>query len=348
MRVWLLLFALWVTPALSIEPPTLARGVNITAWLRYPASRDPTALAGYISDQALADLRAAGFDFVRLAIDPPVFETQGPLVIAAIKRIQRQGLTVIVSPHPADWHLEAEPDRLRAFWRLLAPALRVLDPARTVAEIFNEPVFPNDAAGWASLQHQVLTDIRRTLPDIRIILTGQDWGSIRGLLALAPEADRNVVYSFHFYDPSELTSLAAYRPGLDRAALARLPFPVNAHCQSAATDTADPPTSDLMRYYCGLDWNAARIAGTIAQAADWARAHHVRLLAGEFGASAALTPSSRLAWLEAVRETLAEQGIGWALWGYDDVMGFAVSRPPARRPVLDPGVLGALGLATRL
>lgn len=348
MRVWVLVLALWATPAWSIEPSALARGINITAWLRYPASRDPAALVGYISDQALADLRAAGFDFVRLAIDPAVFETQGPVVIAAIRRIQRQGLTVIVSPHPAGWHLETEPDRLRAFWRLLAPALRGLDPARTVAEIVNEPVFPNDIAGWASLQRQVLVDIRRTLPDIRIILTGQDWGSIRGLLALAPEADRNVLYSFHFYDPSELTSLAAYRPGLDRAALARLPFPVNEHCQTVAVETADPLTGDLMRYYCGLDWNAARIAATIAQAADWARSHHVRLLAGEFGASAALNPSARLTWLETVREALAEQGIGWALWGYDDVMGFAVSRPPARRPVLDSGVLAALGLATRL
>ena len=45
------------------------------------------------------------------------------------------GLTVVVSPHPHDWHLEtsaADRDRLRWFWQTLAPALRALDPARTV------------------------------------------------------------------------------------------------------------------------------------------------------------------------------------------------------------------------
>ena len=149
-------------------------------------------------------------------------DTPAPVLIAAIRRIQRQGLTVVVSPHPHDWHLEtsaADRDRLRAFWQTLAPALQPLDPARTVPEVLNEPVFPGDPAGWAALQHLVLSDIRRALPDATVVLTGQDWGSIGGLLALTPEDDPNVVYSFHFYDPSELTSLAAYRPGLDRAAL---------------------------------------------------------------------------------------------------------------------------------
>ena len=100
----------------------LTRGINITGWFRFPASRDPAVLAAYLSDQALADLRAAGFDFVRLAIDPDVTDTA--VLVAAIRRIQRQGLTVVVSPHPHDWHLETDGDRLLAFWRRLAPALR--------------------------------------------------------------------------------------------------------------------------------------------------------------------------------------------------------------------------------
>jgi hypothetical protein len=67
-------------------------------------------------------------------------------------------------------------------------------------------------------------------------------------------------------------------------------------------------------------------------------------LAGEFGASAALNPAARLAWLRLVRETCAANGIGWALWGYDDVMGFAIRRPPENRPHLDRSVLEALGM----
>jgi endoglucanase len=340
-------------PQAVVAAEGLRRGINITAWFRFPASRDPAALALYLGDQALADLHAAGFGFVRLAVDPVLAETQPGVLIAAIRRIQRQGLTVLVTPHPQGWHLEtssADRERLRLFWRTLAPALQVLDPARTVPEVLNEPVFPNDPAGWAALQHLVLADIRRALSGVTVVLTGQDWGSVGGLLALTPEDDPNVVYSFHFYDPAELTSLAAYRPGLDRVALARLPFPVTdrSRCEATAGESADGPTQDLMRYYCGFGWDAARIGATVDRAAAWGRQHHVRLLAGEFGASAELNPDARIAWLKTVRDAFESRGIGWALWGYDDVMGLAVSRPPGPRPRLDRAVLTALGMTTRM
>jgi endoglucanase len=352
--VWLLPVVGRADPSVPLPTPaTLTRGINITGWFRFPVSRDPAVLAAYLSDQALADLRTAGFDFVRLAVDPAVAETQRSVLIAAIRRIQRQGLTVVVSPHPHDWHLETNPadrDRLRAFWKTLAPALRPLDVARTVPEVLNEPVFPNDPAGWASLQHFLLSDIRQALPNETVVLTGQDWGSIGGLLALTPEDDRNVLYSFHFYDPAELTSLAAYRPGLDRLALARLQFPVDdpSGCEETAGGSADPATRGLMGYYCALGWDASRIVATIDRAAAWGLLHHVRLLAGEFGASAELNVPARIAWLKTVRGAFEARGIGWALWGYDDVMGLAVGRPPGPRPRLDRGVLTALGMTTRM
>ncbi len=324
---------------------TLTRGINLTNWFRFPASRDPAALASYMSDQALADLHAAGFDFVRLAIEPAMAGNRAVL-LAAIRRIQQQGLAVVVSPHPHDWRLETDPEPLRRFWQSFAPALRGLDPARTVPEVLNEPVFPHDPAAWGALQHLALGDIRKELPQFTVVLTGQDWGSIGGLLALTPEDDRKVIYSFHLYDPSELTSLAAYRPGADRAAFARLPFPVAdpADCEAAAGSAADAGSRDLMKYYCRLGWDGARIGATIEQAAAWAREHNVRLLAGEFGATAELNPGARLNWLKTVRDAFEARGIGWALWGYDDIMGLAVSRPPSARPRLDAAVLSALGL----
>jgi len=334
------------------EPTPRTRGINLTNWFRFPPSRDPDALAGYLSDQALVDLRAAGFDFVRLAVDPAVVSSpaERAVLVSAIRRIQSHGLAVVVSPHPHDWHLETTPGPLRAFWQILGPALRPLDQTRTIPEVLNEPVFPGDPAGWGALQHRLLTDIRQALPDAAVVLTGQDWGSIAGLLALTPEDDRNVLYSFHLYDPVELTSLAAYRPGLDRSALAHLPFPVvdPSRCAAAADMTSDAATGDLMRYYCTLGWDATRLGATIDRAAAWARLHGVCLLAGEFGATAALERPARLAWLKTVRDGLENRGIGWALWGYDDVMGFAIRPPPGLRPKLDPAVLSALGLSVRM
>jgi endoglucanase len=353
----LLIFAL---PAFAMLPPdrtaALQHGINITGWFRFPPSRDPTVLGRWLSDAAMADLKRAGFTFVRLAVDPAVID--GPamrrVLVDQVRRLQRHGLAVIVSPHPVSWNLDANPadrDRLATFWRDLAPALRSLAPALTFPEVLNEPVFHEDPATWWSLQNDLHATIRAALPGDTIILTGQDWGSIAGLLALTPDpedpnADANVVYSFHFYDPAELTSLAAYRPGLDRDALAQLPFPAAdpVACQQTARSARDAPTRDLMAFYCTTGWDTARIRARLQDAVSWARRYHAALLAGEFGASAALNPAARFAWLRLVRETCASNGIFWALWGYDDVMGFGVRRPPENRPQLDRSVLAALGL----
>jgi endoglucanase len=283
------LLALLATTPASATP--LRRGVNLTNWFRYPPSEDADALASYLSDDAMAALRRTGFDFVRLAVQPSVIrDSRIDILVAAISRLQRHGLAVIVGPHFGG---DTEATGLLAFWQRLAPRLAPLDPRMTVAEVMNEPVFPGDASGWAALQRQALAVIRASLPGRRVVLTGNDWGSIAGLRALTPLDDPDAIYSVHFYDPPELTSLAAYRSGLDRAALARLPFPMTA-CDAT---TSDAPTRDLIRYICASHWDAAAIDARIAQAASWGATHGVPVLMGEFGASAALNSPARLAWL---------------------------------------------------
>ncbi len=330
-------------------PATLRRGVNITHWFRYPPSRNPAALRGYLDDAAIQQIKDAGFDFVRLPVQPALLD-QSDAVTQAVARLQRHGLSVIISLHPVDWHLETAPSdqaRLLSAWRSLAEALRRSDPAMTVPEVLNEPVFPADPAAWASLQHRALLTIRGLLPANTIVLTGADWGSVRGLLALRPEPDRNVIYSFHLYEPPELTALGAYRPGLDTAAMARLPFPASDSrpCEAIAAATADSPTSSLIRFYCAMRWDADKLSARITEAAAWGRSNHVTVIAGEFGASERLNAPARLAWLATVRAACEQQRIGWALWGYDDSMGFSISAPGAR--ALDPGLLGALGMQPR-
>jgi endoglucanase len=329
-------------------PTTLRHGVNVTHWFRYPPSRDPAALRSYLDDAALGDLRRSGFTFVRIPVQPDLLVASDALV-DALARVERHGLAVVVALFAAeDWHLEAVPadrTKLLAAWQVLAPRLRRLDPALTFPEVLNEPVFPGDAAGWAALQHQAVQLIRVALPTNTIVLNGADWGSIAGLTALPPEPDPHVVYSFHLYEPAELTALGAYRPSLDETAMARLPFPADdlATCAATAEATHDPPTAALMRFYCTQRWDAAKIADRIATAGNWARLHHVFVFAGEFGASPRLNAAARLAWLGAVRGACERQGIGWALWGYDDSMGFSL-HPAIEHRRFDAAMMRTLGL----
>jgi hypothetical protein len=349
-RIGYRLLAAWLALLLltgADAPPALRRGVNITHWFRFPPSRDPAALRAYLDDASLEALRRAGFTFIRLPVQPELLAAQDALA-AAVARVERHGLAVVVAPFATDWHLETDPaDRAKLLtaWRALAPVLRRFDPAATFPEVLNEPVFAADPDAWARLQHQAVVQIRAVLPANTIVLSGADWGSIAGLRSLVPESDPNVIYSFHLYEPPELTSLGAYRPGLDTAAMARLPFPVTdpADCDAIAASSRDAPTADLMRFYCAQHWDAAKLAALVVAAGTWARRHHVAVLAGEFGASQRLNTPARLAWLTSVREACESQDIGWALWGYDDSMGFAL-HPPGDRRRIDPDLLRALGL----
>ena len=343
------------TPTRGEPPPdrlaALARGVSLTGWFRFPGRADPATLRSWLGDAAMADLRHAGFTFVRLAVQPEFVggdPARQRLLISAIRRLQGHGLAVVIDAHPAAWRLDHRPGARQAlldFWRILAPTLRQLPNGLTFPELLNEPVFQNDAPAWQALQHAALQIVRAALPNETVVLTGNDWGSIAGLLTMYPEPDPNVVYSFHFYDPVELTSLATYRADVLHNDLSRLPFPAvdEAACNRIADASSDPPTVGLMRFYCAFGWSAGRVAASIGAAAAWGRHHRAAVLLGEFGASNRLNPSARLAWLRAVREACESHRIGWTLWGYDDVMGFAVSRPPGR-PSLDAAILKALGL----
>ena len=354
---WLVVVPGGLAIAQATPPPdriaSLARGVSITGWFRFPSSADPAVLGSYASDPAIRALRAVGFTAVRLAVQPEFVlgdSRRFDAVLAAIRQLHRHELAVVVDAHPAAWHLEdraADRAALSMFWRTLAPRLRTLNPRLTFAELLNEPVFPGAADRWAALQHALLAEVRAILPQHTIILTGNDWGSVAGLQALAPEADGNVLYSVHLYEPTELTALAAYRPDLDRSVLARLPFPAEDResCDGLAGGAADAATAGLIRFYCAQHWNVARIAGRVAEAAAWGRRHDATVWLGEFGASTALNRTARLAWLDAVRTASESAGIGWSLWGYDDVMGFSAPRPPGAGVALDPGVLRALGFA---
>lgn len=337
--------------AAARAPDPLARGVNITAWFRFPASQDPAALRSYLGPGAIAGLVRAGFSFVRLPVDPALLINPAipPALHEAIRRLTEAGLSVIVSLHPTSWHLErGEADRaeLHRAWGRLGPILARHDPDRVMAEPLNEPVFPGDPQGWHRLQVALLATVRAALPRHRIVLTGHDWSSIAGLEALTPVPDRRVIYTFHLYEPVDLTSLAAWRAGLDRAALSRLPFPVRdgSACARLADGVGHADTAGMMRFYCAQGWDEAAMKARIDRAAAWGRRHGVTVFCGEFGATTALNPHARLNWLGAVRRGCEEAGLGWALWGYDDVMGFALSRPPGPAPRLDGDILRALGM----
>jgi len=364
-RSWLLgliLHLLLVAAPGWARPPEarlaqLARGIAITSWFRFPASTDSSNLAAYMPDAAMADLRARGFTFVRLPVQQSFLAPAGNLdaarlssLTAAIMRLRRANLAVVVALFGDGWKLEtsaADRVTLLRLWSSLAPALSKFGGEAVFPEVLNEPVFAGTPSAWAGLQADTLRAIRVTSPDATVVLTGANWGSVEGLLALAPVGDQNVIYTVHSYDPTILTTLAAFQPGLDRVMLARLPFPMTdpSACRAIAGSSPDATTRSIANFYCSESWTEARVATRLGKIAAWAKANgNAAILLGEFGATKALNAPARLAWLSAMRRTAEGYRFAWSLWGLDDVLGFGLVRPVPPHPVLDVGVATALGL----
>ena len=232
---------------------TLHKGANTWPWLyraksaddrhEVYATEDTFPYAPRYTAGRLASLKSAGFDFVRIQLEPTPFFTSGPSqrgklieqVVAAVRRARAAGLATVLCPFPRDIlaNYSAEsvlssPDKQKMLGEIelqLAAALAKEDPDFTVFEILNEPPGGYSGGGedrWSSLQAAYVRAIRHVAPNLTLLVTGDQGGGIDGLLRLDVKAidDPHILYSFHYYDPMVFTHQGAtgtskrYRPYL--------------------------------------------------------------------------------------------------------------------------------------
>lgn len=340
--------------------PAMRRGLNLTHWFEYERGQS-------VSPGEMRALHALGFDHVRLPVDPvvcgwkPVVDHPLPFLgelRQALDELLAAGLDVVV-----DLHLEpSDKERIEAsahgqaavvsLWSRLSRELAVLPVERVAIELFNEPQFYGAAAGqWPSFQRRMLEAVRAQAPRHRVLLSGNQGGSVEGLQRLVPLRDAAVAYVFHYYAPYLFTHQGAHwmdtrwsTAGLHHGV--RYPAALQ-RAQPARLSRPHPRAAQEMAEYLQQDWGPARIAREIQVAGDWARRHGVALVCNEFGVlRASADAQSRYRWIGDVRRSLEAEGIGWALWDYTDIFGITVeSNQPNRRGArtIEPQALAALG-----
>lgn len=362
----LLLLTLLPLPGSRAEgvPPerlaALSRGVNLSHWIWLPQAADAQARARFITPDELAALRRAGLTHVRLPFEPASiwdaerheFRLDGLAELrGAIQLCVDSGLAVIVDAHPTDsrspWATLDEHgacNELEPFWTCLARNLAQTDPSRVFIEILNEPHGLRDKNHWPAAQRRLAELIRTQAPRHTIIATGDEWGSIEGLLRLAPLPDRNVVYSFHFYEPHNFTHQGATWGYAPWRHMKGIPYPsTSAQLEPIAAGIADKDAAAAVRWYSKDPWDAARLTAMIGRAAEWSKSNGVPVYCGEFGVYAAFSPrDARLAWLRDTSAALAASNFGWAMWDYTGGFALAPGKPGERS--LDTGVARSLGL----
>ena len=77
-------------------------------------------------------------------------------------------------------------------------------------ELLNEPHGKLDAAGWNALLAEMLAIVRRTNPTRTIVIGPTQWNSLAELRSLElPANDRNILVTFHYYEPFRFTHQGA-------------------------------------------------------------------------------------------------------------------------------------------
>jgi endoglucanase len=239
----------------------VARAVNIAQWLtwpRYEAGRGiawppykTTPLPPSLAE--LQELRRAGFDTVRLPVDPAPFfvftgarrEAVYDILFAALARIRAAQLKVILDVHPNSRHpvwgqdaVAAGPghpafDAVAGVIADLAGRLTPADRAWVALELLNEPRLKcsgADQARWQEMAGRLVASARGANPGLTLVVSGACMSSVDGLLALDPAAWRgpNMLYTFHFYEPFSFSHQGAqFIPWPDKY-LDGVPWPAGA------------------------------------------------------------------------------------------------------------------------
>lgn len=336
----------------------LGTGANVCRWFRFPRAEDDRHFGGYIPESEARFMARIGLRHVRLCVAPKIImdpatgavrEDRARHVEAALRRFHEAGLLVIVNLHNEDRAAELDPawqDAFARFWAAFASRLSRFDPELTLLEIVNEPVFDRREEEWNVLNARLAGVIRENAPRHTLVTSGPNWGGIDGLRKLKLLADRNVVYSFHCYDPFPFTHQGATWSSEAVKPLRGVPYPSSPDAVAPLLPglEAHPDAKAMVEKYGREQWNKERIAARFRQIIDWGAQHQVPLYCGEFGVFPPhAKPEHRAHWFRDFGQVLAENRIGWGVWGWDE--GFGLNRRLKEgQPVIDPVVAGALGL----
>ena len=270
------------------------RGISLDIWVTWPDESkwgDEDVLLPFpewrktVGEKELADLKAAGFDFVRMPIDPSPFlsEKSAALhdklfeeVAASVDLVTKSGLKVIVDLHalPAGGNrsigtseILKEDQLFKAHTELavrLAGLLTDYIPESVALELFNEPTIDckDDGTNDWPAKLKVLHEAARSATSrLTLILSGACWGGSEGLAKLNPKDfnDDNVIWSFHSYDPFILTHQGATWTGDFMPHVYGLPFPLH----DGDKDELEK-TLDAIRARISKDAPRARRSGHLA------------------------------------------------------------------------------------
>ena len=318
----------------------IKRGVNISHWLSQSEARGEERKAWFTRDD-VKQLAELGFDHLRIPIDEEqMFLENGKKDKEAFELLHKGlgwcaefGLKAVVDLHILrSHHFNAEEKplftekaaqkRFYECWKLISGELKKYPVSMLAYELMNEPV-ADEPEIWNTIVNECLTEVRKYEKNRTVIIGSNRWQNFATVKDLKlPEKDKNLIISFHYYEPFMLTHYKAlwtdmrHYPGpVHYPGLLVLPEEMN---------TLPASAKERFGWAANTTYDYARIESEFQQVADVAAKWGLPVYCGEFGCIKGAPEADMYAWYRDMASLFDKFGFAFATWDYKG--GFGIKR----------------------
>ena len=336
----------------SVLLSKLNRGVNITRWFGYVKADDTELFKNYLTDADIANFKKLKVTYVRLCLAPEVIYREGTpdvtnlrFIDGALAKLEKAGMAVLWDLHDNGQMKLDAPDHDNSgfikFWQSIASHYKGKSEESVVFELLNEPIFQKNPDVWYKLQAKTVAAIREIDPNRTMLVASTGWNGIDTLLSMKPLEEKNLIYSFHCYDPFTFTHQGASWAGDFQKSLTDIPFPSSPEAVDAIIKKIPEASRAGVIDYGTHRYDATYLRQRLESCVQWGNQNRVPVLLGEFGAYPPVAPAeSRGRWFEAMASAIKEFNLPNCLWGYDDALGLGRDKAADGTIHLDPVTLG--------
>jgi endoglucanase len=314
----------------------IKRGTNISHWLSQSDARGDER-KNYFTEKDVKYLASLGFDHLRIPVDEVQLwlengqkdEEGFSLLLDALNWCKAHKLKVVVDLHILRshhfnekvkplWTQPAAQERFFQCWRDLSEAL-IKYPVEDVAyELMNEPV-ADDPEDWNKLVEKAVIIIRKTEPKRKIVIGSNLWQSPDTFDKLRiPPNDKNIILSFHMYEPFLLTHHTASWTNI-KDYKGPVNYPGVIVKEEDIKNLPDTLRNEILENK--TNYTIETIREHFAKPIAVAKQYGLPLYCGEWGCLHTVPDAARLQWYRDVKSVLEENNIAWATWDYKGGFG---------------------------
>ena len=318
---------------------TIKRGTNLSHWLSQSRVRGE-ARRLHIQEDDFARLEQLGFDFVRIPIDEEQFwDEKGnklpeawELLTNGIDLALKHHLRVVVDLHIIRAHhfnsasnkllftSEEAQQGLINLWYQLSDVLKKYSNDYVAYEFMNEPV-ADDHEQWNVVVEKVHKALREVEPQRTLVIGSNRWQSYDTIEFLrVPEGDKNIILSFHYYNPMVLTHYKAPWASIGKYK-GKINYP-GIMVSQEDYDAAPEEVKRELKQYTTQVWNKDKIREDFKDAIASAKKYGLQLFCGEWGVYEPVDRVLAYRWYKDMLEIFDEFDIAWTTWCYDGDFGF--------------------------